>query len=152
MVLTRSAEARWDGKLHDGKGTFKVESGLCAGQYSFGSRFESGSGSNPEELIGAALAACFSMAFAATLIKEKHLPVHVHSFAKVYLDKTSSGAFALQRIELRTEGNVPSIDQATFERLAEEAKQTCPVSKALAAVEIVLTSATLRNVELRNVI
>lgn len=152
MVITRSAEARWDGKLHNGTGTFKVESGLCSGEYTFGSRFEGSAGSNPEELIGAALAACFSMAFAANLIKENHTPVHVHTFAQVQLDKNSSGAFVIKKIELRVEGNVPSIDQTTFERLAQVAKETCPVSKALGGVEKVLTSATLINLETRKAV
>jgi lipoyl-dependent peroxiredoxin len=138
----RTAEAEWNGNLKEGKGQMKLGSGAFQGAYSFQSRFEEGAGTNPEELIGAAHAGCFSMAFAHGLSEAGHKPERVHTKAKVHLAKTEAG-FAIQRIELETEAKVPGLAEAEFQQQAEKAKTDCPVSKALAGVEIQL-KATLK--------
>ncbi|MEW6056384.1 MAG: OsmC family peroxiredoxin [Bdellovibrionota bacterium] len=137
------AEARWYGKLRDGRGEFKSATGQVFGPFSFASRFESGVGTNPEELIASALASCFSMALAARLTKERFVPEWIHSYAQVFLDKTQDGEFALTKIEIRTEGSIPGIEAEMFQRMAEEVKNTCPVSKALSGVQIILRTAML---------
>ncbi|HEX2254595.1 MAG TPA: OsmC family protein [Thermoanaerobaculia bacterium] len=139
---TRRAEATWNGTLKDGSGEMALGSGAYRGRYSFGSRFEQEPGSNPEELIAAAHAGCFSMALSAGLTKAGHTPESVHTEARVHLEKQAEG-FAIARIDLATEGRVPGIDEATFREHAEGAKQGCPVSKALAAVEIRLEAKLL---------
>jgi osmotically inducible protein OsmC len=137
---TRSASARWNGSLRDGEGTMRLGSGAYEGAYSFKSRFEEGdNGTNPEELIAAAHAGCFSMAFSAGLGKAGFTPTRISSEAKVHLEKVGEG-FGITRIDLITEGEVPGIDEATFLEHAEGAKKNCPVSKALGAVEITLTA------------
>ncbi|TMC26516.1 MAG: OsmC family protein [Chloroflexi bacterium] len=138
----RTAEARWQRSLQDGSGTMRLGSGAFEGNYSFKSRMEEGAGTNPEELIGAAHAGCFSMAFANGLTQAGHKPQEIRTTASVHFDKTEQG-WAITRIDLATEGNVPDIDEASFKRIAEEAKQGCPVSKALAATPISL-KATLK--------
>lgn len=139
----RKAEATWNGDLRGGNGTMKLDSGAFSGKYSFGSRFEQEPGTNPEELIAAAHAGCFSMAFAAGLAKAGFEPRSVHTVARVNLEKSGEG-FAITRIELTCEAGVPNIDNARFQELAEDAKKNCPVSKALQAVDIRL-AATLRS-------
>src|SRR5947207_15896914 len=124
----RTAEARWQKSLQDGSGTMRVGSGAFEGRYSFASRMENGTGTNPEELIGAAEAGCFSMAFANALSKAGHVPQEISTTAVVSLGQEGAG-FKIQRIELRTEGTVAGIDEGTFQKIAEEAKQTCPVSQ-----------------------
>jgi len=121
----------------------RLGSGAFEGSYSFKSRMEDGPGTNPEELIGAAHAGCFSMAFANGLTQAGHKPQEIRTRASVHFDKTEQG-WGITRIELVTEGNVPGIDDASFKRLAEEAKKNCPVSKALAAVPVTL-NATLKS-------
>jgi osmotically inducible protein OsmC len=121
----------------------RLGSGAFEGSYSFNSRMEDGPGTNPEELIGAAHAGCFSMAFANGLTQAGHKPQEIRTKASVHFDKGDQG-WGISRIELATEGTVPGIDEATFKRLAEDAKKTCPVSKALAATPITL-SATLKS-------
>lgn len=133
----RTAQARWQGALRDGKGTMRFGSGAFEGAYSFNSRMENGSGTNPEELIGAAEAGCFSMAFADALGEAGHQPQEISTQAKVQFEKTEKG-WTITKIDLETEGTVPGIDEATFNRIANEAKKGCPVSKALAGTEIVL--------------
>ena len=133
----RSASARWEGSLKDGSGTMKMQSGAYEGKYSFGSRFEENPGTNPEELIAAAHAGCFSMALTAGLGKEGFSPKSVSTSAKCHLEKGDAG-FSITRIELATEAVVPGIDDATFQQHAKGAKENCPVSKALAGVEISL--------------
>ena len=118
-------------------------SGAFEGSYSFNSRMENGPGTNPEELIGAAHAGCFSMAFANGLSQAGHKPQEIRTTANVHFEKSDQG-WGITRIDLVTEGNVPGVDEATFKRLAEEAKQTCPVSKALAATPVTL-KATLKS-------
>jgi lipoyl-dependent peroxiredoxin len=142
-MAVRTAEARWQRSLQDGSGTMRLGSGAFEGNYSFKSRFENGPGTNPEELIGAAHAGCFSMAFANGLAQAGHQPQEIRTTASVHFDKTDQG-WGITRIDLATEGNVPGIDEATFKRLAEDAKKNCPVSKALAATPITL-SATLKS-------
>jgi osmotically inducible protein OsmC len=133
----RKAEAEWKGTLREGKGEIKTESGVLQAQYSFGTRFENGKGTNPEELIGAAHAGCFSMALAAALEKAGKPAKRVHTTAAVRLDKVGDG-FGITKIDLETEAEVPGIDEATFQQTAKGAKENCPVSKALAGVQISL--------------
>jgi lipoyl-dependent peroxiredoxin len=139
----RTAEARWQRSLQDGSGTMRLGSGAFEGSYSFKSRMEDGPGTNPEELIGAAHAGCFSMAFANGLTQAGHKPQEIRTKASVHFDKGDQG-WGISKIELATEGTVPGIDEATFKRLAEDAKKNCPVSKALAATPITL-SASLKS-------
>jgi osmotically inducible protein OsmC len=133
----RTAEAEWKGNLPQGSGQMKTGTGSFDGAYSFGSRFEEGKGTNPEELIAAAHAGCFSMAFSNQLAKAGHEPTSVKTTAKVYLEKGEAG-FSVTKIELVCRAKVPGIDQATFNEKAEAAKTGCPVSKALASVPITL--------------
>lgn len=133
----RRGQAEWQKNLKSGKGTMKLGSGAFEGPYSFTSRFEEGSGTNPEELIAAAHAGCFSMALSHALDEAGYAPTRVSTTAKVHLEK-GEGGFSITRIELNTEGEVPGIDEKTFLEQAEGAKKNCPVSKALAAVEISL--------------
>ena len=134
-MAVRSAEAEWKGDLKQGTGTMKLGSGAYEGSYSFASRFEQGKGTNPEELIGAAHAGCFSMALSAGLAKAGHPPKRVHTSARVHLEQVGDG-FGITRIELTTEAEVPGIDAKAFQEQAEGAKKGCPVSKALAGVDI----------------
>lgn len=131
----RKAHAVWRGDLQSGDGTTSVESGAFDKQpYSFPSRFQEGKGSNPEELLGAAHAGCFSMALANELAQDGHEATSIRTEARVTLE--TEGGPHIAHVELVTEGEVPGIDQATFEAYAERAKTGCPVSKALAALEI----------------
>jgi len=134
---TRNAEAVWEGDLKRGHRTVKLGSGAFQGNYSFTSRFESGTGTNPEELIAAAHAGCFSMALSYGLSQAGFTPRRVHTTAKVHLEK-SGDAFSIPRIELITDADVPGIDERAFQSQAETAKQNCPVSKLLAAAKITL--------------
>jgi osmotically inducible protein OsmC len=135
---TRTSSAEWRGALRDGKGQFSVGKSFT-GSYSFVSRFETGEGTNPEELLGAAHAACFSMALSAGLGAQKITPVAIRTSAAVTLDKVEGG-FAITAIALDCEGEVPGLSAADFTRYAEEAKAGCPVSKALAGTKISLTA------------
>ena len=138
----RTADAQWEGGLQDGKGTMRFGSGAFEGQYSFASRFEEGTGTNPEELIAAAHAGCFSMALSGGLSRAGHVPNRVHTTAKVHLEKGDAG-FRISTIELETEADVPGIDAAAFQEAAAAAKAGCPVSQALAAVDIKLNARLL---------
>ena len=133
----RTAQAAWEGDLLAGKGHMKLASGAFEGQYSFSSRFEEGTGSNPEELIAAAHAGCYSMALSHGLASAGFTPRRVETRARVNLGKVEGG-FAITRIDLEVQADVPGIDEATFLAQAEGAKVGCPVSKALQAVEITL--------------
>src|ERR1700752_5015836 len=124
----RSAKAQWEGNLPEGRGKMALSGGAWEGPYSFRSRFEDGKGTNPEELIAAAHAGCFSMALAAGLSAGGHPPTRIHTTAKVQFGPVPGG-FAITRIDLATEGSVPGIDAAAFEKTAAEAKETWPVSK-----------------------
>ncbi len=138
----RTANAVWEGTLQEGKGTMKLSSGAFEGQYSFSSRFEEGTGTNPEELIGAAHAGCFSMALSGSLGRAGYHPTSIETSAKVHLVKGDSG-FSITKIELMTVGEVPDIDEQTFKEQAEGAKANCPVSRLLTGAEITV-NATLK--------
>lgn len=135
----RKADAVWNGSLKEGRGSMRMGSGAYEGPYSFGSRFLEEPGTNPEELIAAAHAGCFSMALSGGLGRSGHEVTSISTSAKVTLGKVGEG-FQITNIELTTEGVVPGIDEATFLEHAEGAKANCPVSKALAAVEITLNA------------
>jgi osmotically inducible protein OsmC len=132
------ATAQWEGNLREGRGTMKPEHATEA-PFSVSSRFEGGRGSNPEELIGAALSGCFSMALAAALGKGGKNPRKIDTSAAVHLDKKGEG-FEISGIELSTIADVPEMTAEEFTAVAEETKKNCPVSKALAATRITLTA------------
>ena len=131
--MDRNAEARWAGDLKGGRGNIRLGSGAFEGPYSFVSRFESGGGTNPEELLGAAHAGCFSMALSLALSSAGHVPTSVTTTATVHLSKVGAG-FGITGIDLVTRGVVPGVSPTDFQRLAEETKVNCIISKALAAV------------------
>ena len=139
---TRNGSAEWRGDLQGGDGTLKVGDSSYEGPYSFKSRFEEGEGTNPEELIGAAQAACYSMQLSAMLANDGHTPDSVNTTAKVHLrivdDKPS-----ITLIELETEGKVPGVDDDTFQSTAKAAKEACLISRALGAVDEITLSAKL---------
>ena len=134
----RSSEAEWTGNLTAGKGSIRLGSGAFEGRYDWGSRSADAPGTNPEELIGAAHAGCFTMALSAQLGNAGFTPTRLHTIAKVHLIKNETG-FVIPKIELELEGEVPGIDAATFDQQAQIAKTNCPVSKALAGPEITLS-------------
>jgi osmotically inducible protein OsmC len=136
-MAVRKANAVWNGNLTEGQGRMKLASGAYEGAYSFKTRFEEEPGTNPEELIAAAHAGCFSMAFAGGLGRNGFIPKSVATEARVHLTKGEAG-FSISRIDLVTEAEVPGISDEKFQEIAAGAKQGCPVSKALAAVEITL--------------
>jgi lipoyl-dependent peroxiredoxin len=138
----RRASARWDGSLTEGQGTMRMASGAYEGPYSFQSRFEEGDGTNPEELIAAAHAGCFSMALSGELGKAGHEVESVETEATVHIDKVEGG-FAIKRIELKSRVSAPGLDDSDFQQAAEAAKKGCPVSQALAAVETIELDAQL---------
>lgn len=137
---TRRASAVWEGGLQGGKGSFKGESGAIGSSYSFGTRFADAPGTNPEELIAAAHASCFSMALSAQLEKAGTPGERVQTEAACTIEKVGEG-FEITSIRLTTRARVPGIDASKFQELAEGAKAGCPVSKALAAVRIELDAA-----------
>ena len=141
-MIVRTSTAQWQGDLKQGKGHVELGSGSYKGPYSFRSRFADGTETNPEELIAAAHAACYSMALAHGLSSAGHVPTSVRTSAKVHLEQQGSG-FTITLIELTTEAAVPGLDNAAFQKAAEETKQACPVSKALAATPITLTAKLL---------
>ncbi len=136
-MAMRSASAVWEGSLREGKGTMRMASGSYEGPYSFVSRFEEGTGTNPEELIAAAHAGCFSMALSGELGRAGFVPTRISTIAKVHVNRVDAG-FRITNIHLETEADIPDIDDETFQRLAEGAKTNCPVSQALAGAEITL--------------
>jgi lipoyl-dependent peroxiredoxin len=142
-MATRNGSAEWRGDLRGGGGNLSVGDGVFEGAYSFSSRFEEGEGTNPEELIAAAHAACFSMALSNILAEHGHGPRSVQTVAKVHLRQTDAGP-TIQQIDLETEGEVDDIDEAHFIEHAEEAKKGCPVSRALGGVEQINLSARLK--------
>jgi lipoyl-dependent peroxiredoxin len=144
-MAVRTASAEWNGTLQDGNGTMSAASGAFEGaQYSASSRFEEGTGTNPEELIAAAHAGCFSMALSLALAERGAQPESIRTEARVQLLKEGDG-FAIKKIDLVTRGRVGNIDDAGFQEAAEAAKVGCPVSKALAAVETITVDATLES-------
>ncbi len=142
-MIVRTSEATWEGNIKKGKGKVRVGSNFCEGDYSFGSRFEHEVGTNPEELIGAAHAGCFNMALTLMLDQAGYNVDHIHTVAKVHVDKVGEG-YKITSIELDTEGRVSGCDEKTFREKAEQAKKNCPVSIALAGVEIKLQSRLMR--------
>jgi osmotically inducible protein OsmC len=139
---TRDGTAEWKGDLRNGAGTVTVASGLFDGKYSYSTRFEDGPGTNPEELIGAAHAGCYSMALSNMLAEAGHTAESVRTVAKVHL-RMVEGNPTISRIDLVTEGRVPGIDQEQFTDYANQAKVGCPVSRALGGVEEITLDATL---------
>lgn len=139
---TSRAHARWEGTLKKGKGVMKMGSGVCEGEYSFATRFEGKAGTNPEELIGAAHAGCFSMALSMLLEQAGHPPRTIDTQAEVTMEQVDDG-FAITRIRLKTEADVPGMEAGAFQEQAEAAKTGCPVSKALTGPQIEL-EATLK--------
>jgi len=135
--MIRESQARWEGDLKSGKGSMRLGSGAFEGQFGFKSRFEDGPGTNPEELIGAAHAGCFSMAFSNMLAEAGHVPTRVETKARIHLERVD-GKMTITRSELHTEGVVPGISPAQFQEIAAQAKAGCPVSRALGAIEITL--------------
>jgi osmotically inducible protein OsmC len=138
----RTAKAVWEGSLKEGKGKMALGSGAFEGQYSFASRFEEGTGTNPEELIAAAHAGCFSMALSAGLGNAGFTPTRIQTDAKVHMALVGTG-MKITKIDLNTEAQIPNIDEQKFQEIAENAKKNCPVSQALASVEIGLTAKLL---------
>jgi osmotically inducible protein OsmC len=141
-MATRNGSAEWRGELKDGSGELTVGEGAWRGEYSFASRFEEGEGTNPEELLAAAHAACFSMALAGMLGEHGHGPRSVRTTARVHL-RNVDGQPTIQRIELDAVGDVADIDEGHFREHAEQAKAACPVSRALAGVEEIELTARL---------
>ena len=139
-MATRNASATWKGNLVEGDGSMALGSGAWEGPFTFKSRFEEGQGANPEELIGAALAGCFTMQVSHALSEAGHVPDSVQTQAKVQI-RNVDGNPTIAQIDLVTVGRVPGIDEAAFQQHAEAAKAGCPVSRALASVpEITLTA------------
>ena len=136
---TRSSSAEWSGNLARGNGTMSLGSGAFEGSYSFASRFESGEGTNPEELIAAAHAGCFSMALAGALSQADHVPDSIETTAQVTIDSVD-GTPTITRSELSTEVKVDGLDDAEFQEFADGARSGCAVSRALAGVEITLAA------------
>lgn len=137
---TRNASATWEGGLKGGNGCFEGESGAIRGSYSFGSRFGDAGGTNPEELLAAAEAACYSMALAVGLEQQGNTAERIHTEAACTIQQQGDG-FAITTMKLRVRARVPGMDEAAFREAAEATKQGCPVSKALAGVDIQLDAA-----------
>ena len=142
-MAIRLADARWEGTLKEGKGTLKLHSGAFEGQYSFSSRFEEGTGTNPEELLGAAHAGCYSMALNAALERNGTTPNYVHTIAKVHLGKNADDQLAVTQVDLIVEADVPNLSAEDFQTFAEDAKNTCIISRAL-NVDVMTLEATLK--------
>lgn len=143
MAIKRTSEAQWKGSIKDGGGSVKLGSGAFEGPYSFGSRFgDDVKHTNPEELIAAAHAACFSMAFSLALGNAGYEPTNIDTTAAVFIDKRDDG-FVIPKIELTMEAEIPDIGEDEFQAIAKAAKEGCPVSRVLAAADISL-NATLK--------
>jgi osmotically inducible protein OsmC len=138
---TRTASAKWEGGLKGGKGSFSGQTGL-AGQYNFSSRFEEGPGSNPEELLAAAEAACFSMAFSGNLEKNGTPATSIETTARCTVERVGEG-FTITKMQLDVRAKAPKLDDATFQRLANDARNGCPVSRALKGNVDIQVTATL---------
>jgi osmotically inducible protein OsmC len=142
--IKRTAEAVWKGNLRDGKGRIASSSGVLKNTpYSFATRFEDAPGTNPEELIAAAHAACYSMAFAHTLSSKGYQPERVETHAICSLSPQEEGGFRITKMRLETRGQVPGIDETTFRQVAQEAERGCPVSNALRGGVEIEVDATL---------
>jgi len=143
-MAIRKAIAEWRGSLQGGDGTMSLQSGAYEGPYSFSSRFEEGTGSNPEELIAAAHAGCFSMALSGVLGAQGVEPESIRTEAAVQILKEGEG-FAIKKIELTTSARVPGIEEDAFQEAVQAAKDNCPVSVALGAVPSISVNATLES-------
>lgn len=143
-MAERKATAEWNGSLKEGSGKIALGSGLFEGAFSFSTRMEDEPGTNPEELLGASLAGCYAMALNATLEKEGKRARAIHTEAKVHFGKDDAG-FTISRIDLTADAEIDGIEDADFQTIAESVKQTCPISKALAAVPIELTATLVRS-------
>ena len=141
-MTIREASAEWQGTLKEGSGRLRLGSGVFEGAYSFPSRFENGPGTNPEELIAAAHAGCFSMALSAVLGSANHTPKNIGTVARVHLGTSAAGP-TIVRIDIETQADIPGIAPDEFQRLAETAKATCLVSRALAGVATITLKAEL---------
>ena len=135
----RHADAQWEGTLKEGNGYLKLESGVYGGPYTWAGRFADGRGTNPEELLGAAHASCYTMFLSAILTRNNVPPTRIETRASVHLGDGPT----ITRIELDVEAVVPGVDEESFQAYAQEAKEKCPVSKALAAVEEIVVNAKL---------
>lgn len=133
----RKAQAIWHGSIKEGRGQMSFGDGAFEGSYSAGSRFEEAEGTNPEELLGAAHAGCFSMALASGLTAAGRPPNHIQTEAQVTIEKTDAG-WTVTKVHLITEADVPEVDSAEFQQVAEQAKNNCPISRALGGVAISL--------------
>jgi osmotically inducible protein OsmC len=142
VMAIRTADAEWRGNLAQGSGHMRLGSGAFEGPYDFRSRMGDGKGTNPEELLGAAHAGCFSMALALQLTKAGFTVKHIHTTAKVYFEERE-GEWSIHRIDLDTEASVSDVSAAVFEEQAQSAKKNCPVSRALAGVDIHLRAKLL---------
>jgi lipoyl-dependent peroxiredoxin len=141
-MATRNGSARWHGDLASGSGQVTIGQQAWTGDYSYASRFEDGAGTNPEELIAAAHAGCFSMALCHRLSSSGYTPRSIHTTARVHL-RLVEGVPTIQQVDLETKGDVPELVEDGFRELAEEAKATCAVSRALHGVEQITVSAML---------
>jgi lipoyl-dependent peroxiredoxin len=146
VMATRNASATWRGNLKEGEGTMALGSGIWEGPFTFKSRFEpeEAGGTNPEELIGAAEAGCFTMQLASTLSQAGHVPDSVETEAKVHIRQVD-GNPTITQIDLITRGKVPGIDQETFQKTAQETREVCIISRALGSVETINVTATLES-------
>jgi osmotically inducible protein OsmC len=142
--MARTASAEWRGNLQEGEGTMALGSGAWEGPFTFESRFEDGAGSNPEELIGAAEAGCFTMQLAHDLSEAGHVPELVHTDARVSI-RNIDGAPTIARIALTTRARVPGLDAETLQRQAEETRRACIISRALGAVGEITVETTLES-------
>ncbi len=142
-MIKRKAQARWQGDLKNGRGSMALGSGAFEGQYSFTSRFEDGKGTNPEELIGAAHAGCFSMALSGALSKDGYTVDEIQTEATVSMDKVDDG-FKITGIKLNTKAKVRDIEMDDFVKYASDAKKNCPVSQALSAIDVQLEAHLLK--------
>jgi osmotically inducible protein OsmC len=137
--IARTAAVRWEGDVARGHGAITTGSGKIAADYSFGTRFSGEPGTNPEELLAASLAACFTMAFSATLTRAGHPPTSIETTAKVHLHQAGAG-FEIPSIELTTRAVVPGVLDDEFAHLATQAKESCPIGKALHSVPVTLNA------------
>lgn len=143
-MAARKATAHWEGSIREGGGKVRLGSGAFEGPYSFQSRFEDGAGTNPEELLGAAHAGCFTMALSLILSQAGNAPEALDTEATVHIVREGEG-FTINRIDLVTRGRVPGIDDAAFQEAADAAKANCPLSKALASVGEINLEASLES-------
>lgn len=143
-MATRNARATWKGNLREGDGTMALGSGIWEGPFTFKSRFEEGQGTNPEELIGAAEAGCFTMQLSASLAEAGHVPDSVETQARVHI-RNIDGNPTIAQIELVTHAKVPGLDDATFQQTANTARENCIISRALAGVSNITLEATLES-------